>query len=926
MSPQRRRTVGLTIGIVLAVASAVFSAFALWSWHQRGWGALAAIPAMGKKNSPPPPGMNKKYQPQSIVIMYPYGPAERAGLRLGDKIIAIGGVDFQDNEKLKAFDRTVGAGDTVVYSVERDGKRLDVPVRFDSPMRHPFAIAQALVFFLVGVVFIVIGALIFSRRSEDRRVFIFYILTLAAGVSFLGMAGAATSSGGMRGIAGESGETVIFLMIFLIIGLLFIPLTLHLALIFPRERPMLQRMPQVFRWIYGLPILTGIAAAVFTPLAMWLAAMKRGSHTELAKYLGLGTAIAALLVTAVLLFRALRPGGLRGLKGRPLTIFAITLLFPTALALLFGAAGYRLAAFIALGVTIVLPSTALLCMPILSCVALYRSYREANVEERRQVAWPLWGMIIAIGVRLTVSVVGGVGGAVVTAMGGDLMKLMLVSQPAEILSRGLYVLIPISFAAAILKYRLMNIDIIIRKTVVYTILSGAIVFLYLVLVGGFGTLLVNLTGLRNQTMVITSTLIVALLFVPLRNKLQTLVDRNLFRHKYDYPEALRAIAAETLNANDLPAFLGSSAEKLQQALQNRAVMIFVPRHDELVAAAKVGVADSLLGTLRFPSRGFVELLDRPFDPRRRALPDSAAAALKRIEAVLVVPINTPGTPANGFIALGAKLSDAEFNVEDIDFLRSIADQVDLGIDRIRMQRDDADYAQARAIQQTLLPREMPRVAGVDVSGMWQPARTVGGDYYDLLELGPNELAVCIGDVAGKGMPAALLMSGLQAAVRASAGESRSPREVVERVRRVVVTSLSGGRFVTFFFATIDTAAMRIRWCNAGHNAPILVRADGTVERLAAGGAALSRLFRDQPFTEGSLPIQSGDRILLFTDGASEARDAAGDLLGEQRLEEIAAAHRQLPAAELQQKIVDAALQFSKGELDDDLTLVVVAVA
>jgi sigma-B regulation protein RsbU (phosphoserine phosphatase) len=240
-----------------------------------------------------------------------------------------------------------------------------------------------------------------------------------------------------------------------------------------------------------------------------------------------------------------------------------------------------------------------------------------------------------------------------------------------------------------------------------------------------------------------------------------------------------------------------------------------------------------------------------------------------------------------------------------------------------MQVEEADFAQARAIQQTLLPREMPRVAKLDLSGVWQPARTMGGDYYDMLKLAEHELAVCIGDVAGKGMPAALLMSGLQAAVRASA--SSSPRDLCERVRRVVVSSLSGGRFVTFFYATIDTAAMTLRWCNAGHNAPVLVRADGTIVRLAEGGPAFSRLFRDS-YEERELPLQPGDRLVLFTDGVSESADATGELFGEQRIEELAASSRTLGAEALQRTIVDASTSFSGGEIEDDVTLVVVGVA
>jgi serine phosphatase RsbU (regulator of sigma subunit) len=358
----------------------------------------------------------------------------------------------------------------------------------------------------------------------------------------------------------------------------------------------------------------------------------------------------------------------------------------------------------------------------------------------------------------------------------------------------------------------------------------------------------------------------------------------------------------------------SAAEKLQQALQNRALVIFVERQEEFLAVAKVGVADSILGRLRLPS-SFETHLDRPFDPTRRALPEPAAAALAKIDAVLVVPAGK-----RAFIAAAPKLSGGAYDVEDIDFLRSVAEQLDAAIDRIRMQAEEADFAQASAIQQTLLPREMPRVAGLDVSGVWKPARTMGGDYYDLLVLSEQELAVCIGDVAGKGMPAALLMSGLQAAVRASA--SSSPRDLCERVRRVVVSSLSGGRFVTFFYATVDTAAMRLRWCNAGHNAPLLARADGTIVHLEEGGPAFSRLFKDS-YRESELALRPGDRLVLFTDGVTEASDSTGELFGESRIEQLVQAHPQLTAAALQGELVNAATTFSGGELEDDLTLVVV---
>jgi hypothetical protein len=172
---------------------------------------------------------------------------------------------------------------------------------------------------------------------------------------------------------------------------------------------------------------------------------------------------------------------------------------------------------------------------------------------------------------------------------------------------------------------------------------------------------------------------------------------------------------------------------LQQALQNRAVVIFAER-DEYVVAAKVGIADTLVGRLRVRHE-LAKLLDRPFDPRRRALPEDAAAAFARIEAVLIEPINS-----RGFIAAAPKLSGGEYDVEDIDFFRQAAEQLARGLGRIRMVVEEADFDHARTIQQALLPREMPRVAKIDVSGVWQPARTMGGDYYDLLPLSETELA------------------------------------------------------------------------------------------------------------------------------------------------------------------------------------------
>ncbi|HEX8409043.1 MAG TPA: SpoIIE family protein phosphatase [Thermoanaerobaculia bacterium] len=917
MSPRTRIVLVSLLTLVVMGGTLVHMVARARHWHEQGWSGVGYLF-----------GENARFQAQmmglelyQVMITASKSPAD-GRLHYRDEILTLNGIPRDDVKRLTELNAQTKRGDTVVYRIRRGKEIRDVPLRFESPLRSRHVILRHLAALTVGLTFVAIALFIMIRAPHDTRATVFFALALLSAVAVMGNASTTYEQIQARGIVISAAPPVDSFVIFSAAAFMYPPLILHLALIFPRRRPIAERNPIVIRWIYSVAVMA-VLSLVFTVVMMSLMnwddpGAGEARLKQFVRPFFYGLTAVAVLFTLHVLWAARREGVKQAIVARPLRMSV------AAIGLLFGltrGAGSLLgghAAGILGGLSIVLPLVAICTFPVLALIAYVRSYLEANVEEKRQVAWPMWSLLLVVGGKIVAVILSVALASWVALRHLDLIAWRGVFEALQLIPTLLTLAIPIAFAVAILKYRLMNIDLIIRKTVVYAILSGAIIVVYLGLVGGLGSVLVYSFGLENQTtMVIGSTLVVALLFVPLRNKLQFLVDRNLFRHKYDYPAALKAISTDARTLTDAHQFLSSTAEKLQQALQNRAVVIFAERQDEYVALAKVGVADALLGRLRVPST-FAESLDRPFDPRRRALPQETAAALARVEASLVVPVGT-----RAFIAAAPKLSAGEYDVEDIDFFRSVAEQIDVGLDRIRMQAEEADYEQARQIQQTLLPRDMPRVAGIDVSGIWQPARTMGGDYYDLLPLQESELAVCIGDVAGKGMPAALLMSGLQAAVRASA--SSSPRDLCERVRRVVVSSLSGGRFVTFFYATVDTANMRLRWCNAGHNAPILARADGTIVRLAEGGPAFSRLLKSDRYEEREIALQSGDRLVLFTDGVSEAMDGNGELFGETRIEELVSDCPDLRASELQKTIVDAASAFSGGELEDDLTLVVVRI-
>jgi phosphoserine phosphatase RsbU/P len=244
---------------------------------------------------------------------------------------------------------------------------------------------------------------------------------------------------------------------------------------------------------------------------------------------------------------------------------------------------------------------------------------------------------------------------------------------------------------------------------------------------------------------------------------------------------------------------------------------------------------------------------------------------------------------------------------------------------IHLQEQEREIAEARAIQEKLLPREIPQMPGYEIATAWQSARLVGGDYFDILPLDDKTLGICIADVAGKGMPAALLMSNLQAAVRGLSSLSIAPDLLCSRLNSIVYRNTESDRFITFFYAHLDGSTRRLAYVNAGHNAPFVVRSDGSHERLREGGAVLG-VFAGRNYETGSAQLSAGDRVILFTDGVTEACNPAGEEFGEARLLRLLEDHRTLSANDLQAKIIAVVAEFSGSRWQDDATLLVLAVA
>jgi sigma-B regulation protein RsbU (phosphoserine phosphatase) len=282
---------------------------------------------------------------------------------------------------------------------------------------------------------------------------------------------------------------------------------------------------------------------------------------------------------------------------------------------------------------------------------------------------------------------------------------------------------------------------------------------------------------------------------------------------------------------------------------------------------------------------------------------------KLVVVVILIVGSVPHLPEESRVRLEGKNLELQRAVE---------------IGNTRSQQQEQELDKAREIQEGLLPKKIPQVKGLEVAGTWQPARVVGGDYFDVLKFSESNIGVCIGDVVGKGISAALLMANLQASFRAFASEAVSPGTLVSKLSEVISNNIAADKFVTFCYCTIDTTDNRLTYASAGHCPIILFHKSGEAVPLKEGGTPLG-IFPDRKYEDAGRQLESGDRLVLYTDGLTEAMNSDEQEFGERRLVELGSRNIALSASEMLAAIKKEVVSFCNGSFQDDFTLVVVAV-
>ncbi len=908
-----RWRLGITaVAVALAGASTLFVAVSLLRAVDRPWTGLTTA------------RVSQGAEARVVVrVASDSSPAARAGLRAGDEILRLDGVPATDGTRLLALHDSLRPGRSLPVEYVRDGQVAIATLTVDRVLRTTgqwvwIGVRLVVVFGL----FFGLAALVHQWRPTDPRALLFMLVSAAFGTSLLMTA--------IPGGVSQPPETVLplpdafsrinitALAIVATCGLAGGPLLLHFVTLFPRPRLGPGTRRPWLAWSYQLQVVCLLAGTAVVPAYL----VRDEPDGVRAAVLG-ATALAFAMAAAPVARRWWRTGTgvwrrlveapvysavmatLAGLALAQGALAVVAIVWPAWMGV--ATASMLIAALVSTGVCITI------VYPVSAVVGLWSAWTFADAAERQQIRWPLMGIGATLTIAIVLSLV-----ATGWSLGRDTLPAQLYSV-LEIATWVAYSCIPLSFAAAILRYGLMDIRVIVRLTFIYAVTSASVAI-------GAGALVLLVSALVSQAAAsgriatIVLTLLVVAMVEPIRRRIQRALDVGFHQQAPDpagvlarHGDALRHVTRR----EELERRLTTA---LQEAIPHRHTLVFRAR-DERAGYDLVTPGETDLIDVTEAMRWMDEHPATLHGPM--AVDDESLAVARgpwrRLGVELLLPIRHADV-VHLVVGLGRKRSDERWNDRDHELLSSIAAQTSMAISGLQTRVRDASLREAFDNQQAMLPQQVPQPPGYSLAGAWHPALAVGGDYYDAWWLADDALAVCIADVSGKGLPASLVMANLQATVKALAGPDVTPAALCTRVNETMAANLRRSRFITFFFGILWVNQHRFTFVNAGHNPPVLAL-PATVLELGLGEPALG-LRRTHAYRDAEVVLEPGTRLLLYTDGVTEGRTPDGEEFGAERLADLVAReHRSAPV--LRDDVLSAIASWTQGRFDDDVTMLAI---
>jgi sigma-B regulation protein RsbU (phosphoserine phosphatase) len=500
-------------------------------------------------------------------------------------------------------------------------------------------------------------------------------------------------------------------------------------------------------------------------------------------------------------------------------------------------------------------------------------------------------------------------------------------------------LFPVSFAYAVVKHRVMDVPVLLKRSARYFVVERGFVVLILVLSVGltlwFGQAFSHYFSAGSRAAIpigATFGVLVISGATQAHRRVRTRLDRVFFRSSYDAQQILEELAAKTLDTSSREGLALLLQQNIGGALHPRSIFVYL-RANNGQLSAYAGNPPPEAMTLSGTGAGIAELADRD-GPVEVISQEMRGTQLAPLDPECLLPIRgSGGGTLEGLAVLGPRLSEEPYSATDKRLLASVASQAGIAMRSITLaekmaeqmeveRRTEQEMQIARQVQSRLLPQQAPSLKTLDCCGKCIQTRAVGGDYYDFLDFGSGRLGLVLADISGKGMSAALLMANLQANLR---GQYALALEDVPRLLRSVnqlfYRNTETCHYATMFFAIYDDATRRLRYVNCGHNPPIVIRANGDIVRLAATATVLG-LFEEWDCDAAECALAPGDVLVIYTDGISEAGPNEDEQYGEERLIVTTGEHPLRSAKKIVDSILTDVQQASRGRQADDMTLIV----
>lgn len=503
--------------------------------------------------------------------------------------------------------------------------------------------------------------------------------------------------------------------------------------------------------------------------------------------------------------------------------------------------------------------------------------------------------------------------------------------------------LPVSFGFSIIKYRILDTEFMIKKGLVFGIITVFIVVMYLLLVLVLDSFFSQFMPENKQLLTISLIVIVTFSFDFVNKKAKEFVDKQFYRERYNYRKSLLIFSEELPYHDNMRKVIDSLGNSVKETMGIDKLTVWFSDLDYYkILQDEFGVSKSKEEVFHRGEKfdeAFSMLFQNNKDPKllndvhlqEMKMSEEHREIIRNENFMLSIPIFIKNNLI-GAMNFGQKPSGKAYSDEDIDLLKTLASQAAISFENSRLQQEkiskqkiEEELQIARKIQMGLLPQKINSIDGIEISGFYNPATLIGGDFYDVIKLSDDKLLIIVADVSGKGIPAALYMSKIQAMIQFASKIFQSPKEILIEVNKQIHQKIDRKSFITSVIALFDMSKMSVKICRAGHN-PVIYSVNGSFQLLKNKGMGLgleSDKYFEKHLEETEIKINHDNMFVFYSDGLTEAMNKKKEEFGTEKVLNIINQNRNHSCNVIQKELITSVNDFrGDAEQNDDITLVI----